>query len=132
MSIRDRWPTLTARERDCEVAKLQGWTEFQHVDWCELRGIPPDGSRQYETVPYYVGDWMDAGPLLEELRLLTVPERGGVKLFGDGDDRDEAPWEVSIYWAEKTPVDEPDIYVFAATAPEAIALAYCLAKESGD
>lgn len=124
-SLREQWPSLSPRERDARVAESLG----REVVWMEPFGaflVPEDVGGYHWAVPTYSTSWEHAGPLLYQLR----SERWSVTLQVNDDPKygcrislllwgeDDQLRQVSTGWAKREP-------------PEAIALAFCLAKEGG-
>jgi hypothetical protein len=90
MTLQDRWPTLSPRERDAMVARAKGWTVTE-----QLKGmvtywhcVPKDGGQATDLqvdrgsgiksefapapgkgdwIPNCSSEWADAGRLLEEM-----------------------------------------------------------------
>jgi hypothetical protein len=125
MSIRDEWTSLSPRERDAKVAEAMGW---KHVPGSSSPDSPLGG--WYNRAGRFMGERRPAfstslehgGGMLERLRDDGWDTR--IDIFsGRGDDA-SAPVDIALRHREHSAVA-----VRAMTLPEAIALAFCLAKE---
>lgn len=118
----ERWPTMTPRERDAVVAtlKIAGLTHYAGKVWRGAGGWMGE-------IPYYSTSWADAGGLLDAL-LDYLREEHGFEAAVSIDTHDRfypgMRWEVVF---TPGPPEERQV-ALGTTAPEALSLAYCLAK----
>ena len=114
-SLREEWKRLSPRERDARVAEALG------------ESFKPDTEAltYAEWLKPYSTSWEHAGQLLEKLR----SEGACVDLFGACDldrDSEEETWIATVTWGLDS--DLKNEQACGSSAPEAIALAFLLAK----
>ena len=112
MTIQDRWPTLSTRERDAMVAKARGDT-FK----------PDNRATTYaEYLKPYSTDWSLVGPLLEEMLAAGL----FVELYQHGE---IARLEIEAELHNRQNLGDEGTNAFEADSfPSAICLAYCCWK----
>jgi hypothetical protein len=121
--IRERWPALSARERDALVAEALGWHHFEWRGELAPFAMPEPENELFRRligitklepvpVPHYSTSWADAGLLLEELA------RTEVVLLGSRPNA--SGWGLSVTLGPESRN--------CSSGPEAVALAFVLAK----
>jgi hypothetical protein len=125
--LRELWPTLSPRERDARVAEALGLKVVQFGLSPEHRvpAIVIDDARSL-PVPRYSTSWEHAGPLLDRLAadgwFPRLSPYHSQSLRG-------LAWIVSGEGIFDGRVRELDSEIPCSSAPEAIALAFCLSRE---